>query len=75
MRRQAPAVLILTSACAIALTEPAYAYLDPGTGSMILQGMLGAVAAGLYVIKLRWSQLKAFFASRFSKETTAKGGE
>ena len=28
----------------VALSQPAYAYLDPGTGSIILQGILGAVA-------------------------------
>ena len=30
---------------------PAHAYLDPGTGSIILQGVIGAVAAGLFVAR------------------------
>lgn len=29
------------------LTQPAYAYLDPGTGSIVLQAAMGAVACGL----------------------------
>lgn len=75
MLRQCLNLLVPTSLAAIALSEPAYAYLDPGTGSMILQGMLGAVAAGLYAVKLQWSRIRAFFESRSAKEKTAKGGE
>ncbi len=38
--------------------SPAYAYLDPGTGSMILQILLGGVAGALVVGKLYWHRLK-----------------
>lgn len=31
----------------LALTTPAHAYLDPGTGSIILQAAMGAVAGAL----------------------------
>ena len=37
----------------------AHAYLDPGTGSMLLQGLLGGIAAGYLVLKLWWHKLKA----------------
>ena len=46
------------------LTEDAYAYLDPGTGSMLLQGLIAAIAAGLVVIKLYWYKVKAFLFGR-----------
>jgi hypothetical protein len=36
----------------------AYAYLDPGTGSIIVQGIIGAIAGGLVVGKLYWYKLK-----------------
>ncbi|MCK5686842.1 hypothetical protein KAJ27_22075 [bacterium] len=36
---------------------PAFAYLDPGTGSAILQGVLGAVAAIAVVIKIYWHRI------------------
>jgi hypothetical protein len=42
----------------------ASAYLDPGTGSMILQAVIGAVAGALIVIKLYWYKLVAFFKGR-----------
>lgn len=32
----------------------AFAYLDPGSGSAILQGVLGALAAIVVVLKLYW---------------------
>jgi len=35
----------------------AHAYLDPGTGSAILQGVLGALAAIAVVLKLYWHRL------------------
>ena len=45
----------------IGITTPAYAYLDPGTGSMLLQLLLGGVAGALVVGKLYWHRVKAFF--------------
>ncbi len=38
--------------------KPAYAYLDPGTGAMILQIVLGGVAGFLMVMKLYWHRIK-----------------
>jgi hypothetical protein len=46
------ALLVLT-------TEPAFAYLDPGTGSMLLQVILGGVAAVAVAIKLFWYKIRA----------------
>ena len=37
----------------------AYAYLDPGTGSMMLQVILGGIAAVGVAIKLYWHRLRA----------------
>lgn len=39
----------------------AYAYLDPGTGSIILQAIVATVASSLFVIKIYWYKLKALF--------------
>ncbi|TDI58541.1 MAG: hypothetical protein E2O92_09620 [Alphaproteobacteria bacterium] len=40
---------------------PAQAYLDPGTGSIILQLILGGVAGVMVVMKLYWHRLLSFF--------------
>ncbi len=42
----------------LVLTDSAYAYLDPGTGSILLQGLIGAIAAGLAFFKFYWHKLK-----------------
>ena len=39
----------------------AFAYLDPGTGSIILQVLIGAIAAIVATIKLYWQKLLNFF--------------
>ncbi len=48
------------------------AYIDPGTGSYIIQLLIaGAVGAG-YGIKMYWYQIKGFFGSRRNKSETVK---
>ena len=45
---------------------PAHAYLDPGTGSIILQSMLAGIATAAALGSIFWQRLKAFFSSLFS---------
>jgi len=42
----------------------ANAYLDPGTGSMMLQVILGGIAAVGVAVKLYWHKLMAAFGMR-----------
>lgn len=42
-------------------TADVLAYLDPGTGSMLLQVVLGGIAAVGVAIKLYWHKLRAAF--------------
>ena len=54
-------------------TESAFAYLDPGTGSIILQAIIGGLAACAYTIKMYWVKIKSFFyRNKETKEETAK---
>ena len=53
-------------ACAV-FPVTAHAYLDPGAGSIILQGLIAAVAAGLVVIKTYWYKIKTFFGKKDAK--------
>ena len=41
---------------------PAYAYLDPGTGSILLQGLLAGIATLITTLSLYWRRIKAFFS-------------
>lgn len=44
------------------LPTPAMAYIDPGTGSLMLQAAIGAVAVALVAIKGYWHKLKGMFS-------------
>ena len=41
-----------------------FAYLDPGSGSLILQVIIGAVAAFFFTIKAYWLKIKLFFTRK-----------
>ena len=60
-----------------AMTAPAYAYIDPGAGSMILQGIIGGVAGGLFIMRTYWAKVVAFFSggrkSAAAEEITQTG--
>jgi len=43
---------------------PVHAYLDPGTGSMAVQLILGGIVGALTFLKLYWRRLKAFVTRR-----------
>jgi hypothetical protein len=48
------------------------AYLDPGTGSMMLQVILGGIAAVGVAIKLYWHKLRVFFGASKQEEAEDK---
>jgi hypothetical protein len=66
MRRRLASIALLGLAAALFDTRPAWAYLDPGTGSMMLQVLLGGIAGAMVVGKLYWHRFRAFVTSRFS---------
>jgi hypothetical protein len=43
---------------------PAQAYLDPGSGSLIIQSIIGGVAALGITLKLYWHKLRVKFGGR-----------
>ncbi len=43
------------------------AYLDPGSGSFLLQLLLAGVLGGLFVLRSQWSRVKGFFQRIFSR--------
>ena len=45
------------------LINPAYAYLDPGTGSIIIQAILGFIAAAFVSLSIWWQKIKNFISS------------
>ncbi len=47
--------------CFFLFSSQALAYLDPGTGSMMLQMIIGGVLAVIYTMKVYWRRIKDFF--------------
>jgi hypothetical protein len=43
----------------------AHAYLDPGTGSYVLQLLVAGVLGSLFAIKMCWFRIKEFFGGLF----------
>ena len=63
---------VLAPASVFLFPDPAYAtYIDPGTGSLILQSIFGVIAGGLIVLKLYWNRLNGFFSS-FRQKTESR---
>jgi len=52
---------VLITILLLLMFTDALAYLDPGTGSMLLQVILGGIAAIGVAIKLYWHRLRAAF--------------
>lgn len=49
------------------VSTPAHAYIDPGTGGMLLQLLLGGVAGAMVIVKLYWFRIKDGFQSVFGR--------
>lgn len=43
-------------------------YIDPGTGSLIIQIIIGSFVGGLFLLKVFWGKVRAFFGRLFSKK-------
>lgn len=51
----------------MALERPAHAYLDPGSGSMVIQMVVAAVAGALLSLRMFWGRLKVGVLSLFAR--------
>ena len=49
------------------LSESAHAYIDPSTGSYILQILLAGLLGALFTLKVFWRNFKGFFGRLFAR--------
>lgn len=54
--------LVLLSA--LTFSAPAFAYLDPGSGSAIVSAIIGFFVAAGMVVKTYWYKIKSFFVKK-----------
>ena len=59
-------VAVVILGCTV-FAAPSDAYLDPGTGSIILQSILAGIAVAMGVLRHYWYRLKAFFSGQTEK--------
>lgn len=50
------------------MPQPAYAYLDPGTGGYILQLLAAAAVGAAFAIKAFWHNIKAYYNRLINKD-------
>ena len=53
-------------------TDPAYAYFDPGSSSILLQALLGGLAAVATAFTWYWNKIKNFFKRVTNKKVAKK---
>ena len=67
-----PSVIATSVAFVMLSTGDAYAYLDPGTGSILLQAIIATVASSLFVIKMYWYKFRSLLGlNRQTEEDTS----
>ena len=70
MKQKYPSLLWLLLTC-ISIKHVS-AYLDPGTGSQLIQLLIGAIVMVGFGIKMFWNKIKLFFKDRFAGKNAKK---
>ena len=52
----------------VGMDQPAHAYLDPGTGSMLFQAAAAGVLVVVVTLRTFWASIKAFLCDPFGKK-------
>jgi hypothetical protein len=59
---------LLCTLLLLTIPRQAFAYLDAGTGSYIIQMLIAVVVGGLFIIKMWWKKIIALFRGLFNRE-------
>lgn len=67
-----PVVKAIAVAAGVMLAPNAFAYLDPGTGSIIIQGLIAGIAMVGVTARMYWHKLQSMFGTgRAAEDKTA----
>jgi hypothetical protein len=75
MKNSAFFVLLNVFLIVVGWANSAWAYLDPGTGSMILQLLLGGIAGAIVILKLYWRRFVGLFRGSTREEAGSSSSE
>jgi hypothetical protein len=59
----------------LALPSIAHAYLDPGTGSYVVQLLIGTLLGGLFALGVFWRRVVASFKRLFKRGSKNDGSQ
>ena len=68
-------VLLLLTLLLLALPSIAHAYLDPGTGSYVVQLLIGTLLGGLFALGVFWRRVVASFKRLFKRGCKNDGSQ
>ena len=68
-------LFLIGIALSLFLTHPASAYIDPGTGSFILQVLIAGLVGALFALKLFWRNITEITSSLFSRGGKRRGDD
>ena len=67
--------VVLISSCIVTSSvlypSSAFAYLDPGTGTIIMQAILAAITSTILFLSVFWLKVKRFLKNFFQKNKTS----
>ncbi len=64
--------ILIINILTLFISNNAQAYIDPGSGSIIIQAILGAIAAVGTTASIYWSKIKKFFTKNKKNLTDDK---
>jgi len=64
-KRLAP---IAVACGAMIMWDDAFAYIDAGTGSLLIQWLFGMAVAGFAVLNIYWHRAKGFLSRKFAND-------
>ncbi len=59
--------MVLSGIVVLWLSPDAHAYIDPSTGSYLLQILLAGLLGALFTLKIFWRNFKGFFGRLFAR--------
>jgi hypothetical protein len=68
-------LVLLLSLILLLFTKDSEAYIDPGSGSYVLQLLVASFFAVLFAIKMFWRNIKAYFSKTGGKDNQNAGSE
>ena len=68
-------IAIVSAALVLAFSREASAYVDPGTGSYLIQILIAGLIGAAYGVKIFWRSITGFFARLFRGKKSSEGND